>query len=380
MTIAELLLLLLFLAVAAGGAYFYMQRRDRGRAAPVSPYAEGLRAILDGDAPRAMQKMREVVSADTSNVDAYIRLGQLLAAAGDTDRALKVHRSLTFRGDLTVGQKIEVYRALATDYLLIEDVPRALETLEHLLTLSKKDRWALERKAELLIGQQKWTEAFETAQKLLAAGGQVTTRRLAVLKTQEGLRLCALKKERDGRVQFREAVKFDGTFIAPYMYWGDSYIREDRTEDAVRIWRRLISVNPAQAHVIFSRLESHLFDLGRFSEIEQIYRLLIRSYPQNVHAYAALSRFLDKRGDRGDAAAVLLDGLQHNADSIWLRRMLIQLYGDAGDSARVLAVGRDILTRVLKEQYEYTCAGCGHVTVEPLWLCPHCTKLDSFNV
>lgn len=375
----ESLLLLLMVVFAAGGAFYYLQRRERNKATPITPYAEGLRAMLDGDYPRAIQRLRDVVADDSSNVDAYLRLGTLFAGTGDVARAVKIHKSLTFRADLMVAQKVEIYRALATDYLKIGDPQRTLEAIEQILSLAKKDRWALDKKTELLIVQQDWAGAFEAAYKLGYQDGKVPSRFLAVLKVQEGLKLCQNKKERDGRIQFRDAIKFDNTLIAPYLFWGDSYIREDRTEDAVRIWRRLLSVNPARAHLAFDRLESHLFDLGRFSEIEQIYRALIRSYPQNVHAYAALARFLDKRGDRADALAVLQDGLHHNPESLWLRRLLVQAYGDANDMGHVMELARDILSRVMKTQYEFSCTSCGHVATEPLWLCPHCNKLDTFN-
>jgi lipopolysaccharide assembly protein B len=378
-TFAESLLLLFIIIFGAAGAYLYLQKRERIRIQPVTPYAEGLRAMLDGDRMKAIQKFREVVSADTSNVDAYIKLGNLFADSGDTARAIKIHRSLTFRADLTAAQKLEVYRALALDYLAAQDSPRVLEALEQIISLSKKDKWALAQKMELLTAQQNWSGAFEAAEKLAALGGTVSPRQLAVLKVQEGLRLGETNKERDGRIQFRDAIKYDPSFIAPYLFWGDSYIREDRPEDAVRIWRRLLSANPAKAHLAFDRLESHLFDLGRFSEIEQIYRALIRSYPQNVHAYAALARFLEKRGDVGEAIGVLNEGLQHNPDSLWLRRLLIQTYGEVHDLEQVMTLARDVLVRVMTAQYEFTCASCGHVAHEPLWLCPKCKKLDTFN-
>lgn len=243
MTFPEFLFLLIILIIAAGFAYIYVQRKERTRTAPVTPYAEGLRAQLDGDRAKAIQKLREVVAADTSNVDAYLRLGTLFAESGDTLRAIKVHRSLTFRADLTTGQKIEVYRSLAEDYIKQGEPPRALEMLELLLSLSKKDRRALERKVELLIQRQEWEGAFEAAQRLASLGGDVKPRLLAVLKVQEGIKLCEAKKERDGRIRFREAMKYDNTSVAPYLFWGDFYIRENRAEDAVCIWRRLLSAN-----------------------------------------------------------------------------------------------------------------------------------------
>lgn len=380
MTFFEFLFLLIVIAGGIGAASYFRDWKVRRNVSPMTPYAEGLRAILDGDTPRAIQKLRETVTADTNNIDAYLRLGQLYAQSGDIARATKVHRALTLRGDLVDRQKLDIYRALTEDFLKSGDTGRALESVNQMLGISKKDPWALQQKSELLATQGQWQAAYESAEKLNGHGAPNTSRRLAVLKTLDGVRLCQSGKERDGRIQFRQAIKHDSTLVAPYLYWGDSYVRENRIEDAVKIWRRLIDVNPAQSYVAFERLESQLFDLGRFSEIEQIYRSVLQSYPQNVHAYAALSRFLRKKGDAGGAITILRDGLEQNPESLWLRRRLIRMYHDVHDVDGVLNMSRDVLSRVMKENYEYACSSCGNVSREPLWVCPKCSKVDSYNV
>ncbi|RQV98400.1 tetratricopeptide repeat protein [bacterium] len=380
MTLGALLLVLLLIAGAAGGVAYYMDRRGRGVVTRITPYTEGLHAILEADPMRAIQKLKETVAGDTSNIDAYIRLGTLYADTGDLPRAIKIHRSLTLRADLSAKQKLEVYRALAQDYIKAGEPTRTLESVNHILSQTKKDTWALEIKTNLLSSRGDWNGAFETAQKLNGIGTAASNRRLAVLKTMEGLRLCREGKERDGRIQFREAIKYDFSFVAPYLYWGDSYVREDRTEDAVKIWKRLLEVNSDKSYLVFERLETHLFELGRFSEIEQIYRKVNRDHPQNVHAYTALARFLEKRGDAGDAITVLRGGLEQNQNSLWLRRRLIQLFADVNDVEQVIEMVREVLSRVMEDHYEFTCSACGHISREPLWLCPKCSKLDTFGV
>ena len=380
MSFFEFLFLLIVVLGGVGAASYFRDWKVRRNVTPVTPYAEGLRAMLDGDSPRAIQKLRETVTADTNNIDAYLRLGTLYAENGDMARATKIHRALTLRGDLVDRQKLDIYRALTEDYLKAGDTARSLEAVNQMLGIAKKDPWALQHRSDLLAMQGQWQAAYESAEKLNGHSTTSTSRRLAVLKTLEGSRICQTGKERDGRIQFRQAIKHDATLVAPYLFWGDSYVREDRIEDAVKIWRRLIDVNPAQSYVAFERLESHLFDLGRFSEIEQIYRGVISSYPQNVHAYAALSRFLRKKGDAGGAITTLRDGLEHNQESLWLRRRLIRLYHDVHDVDGVLNMSRDVLTRVMKESYEYTCSSCGNVSREPIWHCPKCNKVDSYNV
>jgi lipopolysaccharide biosynthesis regulator YciM len=380
MTFSGVLLLLILVAVASGGVAYYMDRHGRGVVSRITPYTEGLRAILEADPTRAIQKLKETVATDTTNVDAYVRLGTLYADTGDLQRAIKIHRSLTLRADLTAKQKLEVYRALAQDYIKVGDSTRILEAVNHILSQSKKDNWALEMKTNLLSARGDWNGAFEAADKLNGIGTVASNRRLAVLKTMEGRRLCKEGKERDGRIQFREAIKYDFAFVAPYLYWGDSYVREERTEDAVKIWKRLLEVNSEKSYLVFERLETHLFELGRFSEIEQIYRKVNRDHPQNVHAYTALARFLEKRGDAADAISVLRYGLDRNPESLWLRRRLIQLFADVNDVEQVIEMAREILSRVMEDRYEFTCSACGQKSREPLWQCPACKKLDTYGV
>ena len=374
---------LLFILIVVGAAvllFAYLQHRESHKTPVQTPYTEALHGLLSGDKARALQKLRETVQRDTSNIDAYIRLGQLLFEMNEQMRGLKVHRMLTLRADLSNPQRIEVYRALARDYAALIDIPRALECLDQILRISKRDLPALREKQALLEKHQDWTAAFETAQKLQSLDGGVSPRRLAILKVQEGLKLAQKGKERDGRLCLREATKYDTRCPAPFLYWGDSYIREGRTEDAVNIWRRLLERNPAASYIVFDRLASNLFELGRFNEIEQIYRDVLRKHPQNVHAYAALSKFLEKRGDRAESIAVLEDGLEKNPESLWLRRLLVRVSGEQGDTNRLVTLTRDILARVMKEAYEFTCSECRFVTREPLWHCPKCGALDSFGV
>jgi lipopolysaccharide biosynthesis regulator YciM len=375
-----LLLFILIVIVGAVILFAFLQRRAARKVAIPSPYTDALHALLSNDKPRALQRLRDTVQQDTNNIDAYIRLGYLLFEMNDQERALKVHRMLGLRLDLTNAQRIEVYRALANDYAALGDIPRALECLDQILHISKRDLAALAQKQALHEKQQDWAAAFETAQKLRALNGEVSPRHLAILRAQEGLQLTKNGREREGRIRFREAARLDLRCPAPILYWGDSYLREGRIEDAVNIWKRLLDRNPADSYLVFERLANNLFELGRFNEIEQIYRDVLRTYPKNVHAYVALSKFLEKRGDRTEGIAVLEDGLDKNPESLWLRRRLLRIYGELGDMARLLALSKDLLSRVMKEAYEFTCSECGYVSRGALWHCPKCGALDSFGV
>ena len=60
-------------------------------------YTEALRALVEGDDQTAFERLKAVVTEDSSNLDAYLKLGDLLRRRGRIDKAIKVHEDLTLR-------------------------------------------------------------------------------------------------------------------------------------------------------------------------------------------------------------------------------------------------------------------------------------------
>ena len=56
---------------------------------------------------------------------------------------------------------------------------------------------------------------------------------LALYKVESGLKCIKNGRERDGRIKFREAIKLDKKCASAYLYLSDSYIRENRYDDAL---------------------------------------------------------------------------------------------------------------------------------------------------
>ncbi len=69
-------LLLLLIVIAA--YLIYERYSGKQRKADSALYVDALRDLLDGRQESAFTKLRQVVSEDAANLDAYIRLGQIL--------------------------------------------------------------------------------------------------------------------------------------------------------------------------------------------------------------------------------------------------------------------------------------------------------------
>jgi len=60
------------------------RRTGRGRGS----YVEALRHLVDGNEDLAYTRLVETVRVDTSNIDAYLLLGEMLRRGGNLERAL----------------------------------------------------------------------------------------------------------------------------------------------------------------------------------------------------------------------------------------------------------------------------------------------------
>jgi lipopolysaccharide biosynthesis regulator YciM len=151
-------------------------------------------------------------------------------------------------------------------------------------------------------------------------------------------------------------------------------------QDAVHIWAKFIKAHPAKAYLAFKGMETVLFDLGRFGEMEKHYRSVLASQPDNVHAIVALARLLFKMGETTAALDTLKEGLERNPDSLWIRRNLISIYAEMHATDEVLSLAQDVLERVMTADYRFKCSVCGRTTSEPTWFCPECRSWESYDL
>ena len=69
-------------------------------------------------------------------------------------------------------------------------------------------------------------------------------------KIEAGLKCVDEEKERDGRLKFREAIKLDKLCPPAYLYLSDSYIRENRYDDALTELKRFITQVPVLIAIV----------------------------------------------------------------------------------------------------------------------------------
>ena len=138
-------------------------RRQVNRAAsrPESAYTKGLTAMIEGNRREALRHLKQAVQFDSENLDAYIRMGDLLRESGRAKQALSVHRDLTVRPRLTDHDRARILESLSFDQLALDQYEEAGLSAERLRRLDKRHTGALVTLQRVAEAQGDWKKAVE---------------------------------------------------------------------------------------------------------------------------------------------------------------------------------------------------------------------------
>jgi len=115
---SNILITLLILGVAVAGISVYVLNYKPRRKSKVKDiYAEGLDLMITGRRKSAYKNFKDIIQKDSDNIKAYLRLGQVLRESGNPVQALKIHKGLLHRRNLTFYEKVELHKNLAMDFI-----------------------------------------------------------------------------------------------------------------------------------------------------------------------------------------------------------------------------------------------------------------------
>lgn len=361
--------------IAAGAAFWYVgarRTRLRERQLDESPYHLGLNALIAGDRDGAMKHLTQAVRGNPRNIDAYVKLGDILRERGQVRQAIQIHRELLVKRRLPTAVRSETIKSLARD---LAAAGRWLDVLEHLATLPRGERsdpsvLAMTRDAYESAGElDKATQSHKELLKAASPEGQPSA---GVYRAHLGLVAFRRGDTRRAKAEFQAAVKEDPGAALAYVYLGDIAVREEDAERAVAYWMRLVSEKPDCAHLVFERLEKAYFEIGDFGRMMGIYEQLVASSPSNVMALTGLSRMLERKGAVDEALRIARDAVKHEGGTFEGHRQLIEIlmrhdrYEEAARAAETLLAG------LADGHEERTCPKCEAALDGYGWRCDSC--------
>ena len=373
------LLLIILVAVTAGAVYFTRTRR-RSQAGDLHLYIEALQAMVSGEDSTAFSKFKAVVAVQTDNLDAYIKLGDILRKHEKVDRAIRVHKELTLRQGLTPRQSRAVYRSLALDYIVAENTEAARHALGEILKIDKSDLWAAERLVRLYEDSERWEEAFQMRSQIDRRLGQDHSEVLALYKVFAGQQLVGQSDNHQARLVYNEALGFDEKCLPALVGVGDAYFADQRLEDAVEWWSKLLHIQPRAGYLVFDRLKKAYFELGQYGEITRVFEKTLEDDPKNLPALSGLAEIAHKKGDLREAESYYRRMLDLDLDNIVARAGIIGILKDREETESAVQEIDRLLQSLPFKPRGFRCRKCSYKAQEPTWRCPQCNSFNSFKL
>ncbi|MFQ5640715.1 MAG: tetratricopeptide repeat protein [bacterium] len=377
MDFTSVLIIVIVSAIIAMIAFLFFRRgsNDTTEDAAAADYADALNLLLEGLKAEALSKLREVVSKDSNNVDAYLKIGDILREFGQVQKAINVHKYLTVRRGLTRKQNSDILESLCKDYLHAEQYDQALAVISRILTEDKNIRWAKEMKIQLYERKEEWQKAF-LAYKDLNRNETARTR-LAVYKVQEGLQLSVSGKEKDAQGCFKEAIKIAPQNPSGYINLAESFEKENRLSDALEVLKQFVEKVPSHSYLAFESIKKILYEGGVYGEIENLYLDIIETQPDNATARLSLAEIYAKKGKLERAIQTCLGVLEKDSSNMMAKKLLVRFYHEDGDNDKAVKEALDLIDESLKQRESIKCTACGYESDEPFWRCPECLEWDT---
>ncbi len=358
-------------AAVAVALVFAARLRAGRKAIEETAYQKGLDALIAGDKDAALKHLAVTVREDPRNVDAYVKLGNLLRQRGQVKQAIQVHRELLVKRRLPAGVRNEITKNLALDYA---EARRWGEVVDQIKSLPRGERadirmLALARDAYEAVGD--FERAMATHREILKAGA-IREPSVGVYRAHTALLALERGDSVRARAEFQTALKEDPQAALASVYLGDISRDAGDLERATAHWMKLVADKPDCAYLVFDRLEKAYFELGDFGRMMSVYEDVIQRSPTSAHAYCGLSRMLERKGDIDEAANAAREAIKHEGETLMGHRQLIELLVRNERFEEASRAAEGLLKSLDTGGVKRTCPFCGRTVQKPVWRCPEC--------
>jgi lipopolysaccharide assembly protein B len=340
---------------------------------------DGLEAMLESDWKKAAHHLRLAVELDSDNIRAYEQLGCVYRELGEYKRAFRIHRDLTVRSGLPANRKARIFMELARSLRQLGKIEEALEASEKAASADRKNIEAQVVRLELLECKSDWDGALAQLKRIETSSQRDQNHRRSLILVEQAKELITAGNGRQGRIQIKEALKKNSACAPAYLLMGDSYLKEDRNEEAIKYWEQLPFEAPGHGYLVFERLEKLYFECNCFSEMEKFYRRVIDQGLNTPEAYLALAGFYERKGELDRAMSLIEQGMEKTNNDLNLARFKVKLLARTGDHGKLSAFAQELANSTIEKSSGFTCTHCGTEYSEYEFRCKKCCNWESLE-
>lgn len=382
---SEAALLFFLLPVAALSGWWIgrrqLARRHRQPSSLSSQYFRGLNYLLNEESDNAIEAFTKLAEINRDTVDTHLALGTLFRRRGEMDKAIRYHKHIISRPNLSDEQREKALFELALDYMRAGLLDRAERLF---LDLTESERVGMKARRQLLeIYQQTkdWASAAEQAQPLHRDGGAETARLIAHLYCELAERALEAGDADSVSGKLRQARHYEPENARARLIEARLADVIGPPEKAAERYREACELDP---DLLVSQFSALLSAHQRADLVPLLMDWLRRQQERSAMLAPALAwARLQAETDPTAAAELLLNRLQQRPTvrGLELLMRLLSEHGTSLDGTSLDAVGpelvRDLMQRLIEGQPVYRCRQCGFSGSAHHWQCPSCRSWNS---
>ncbi len=369
----QLVVLLIIAGVLIIGYWVFSNIFSRGHARSElgTDYTRALEALVRSDKESARKFLIESARKNPSSLNPFLVLGDLFREQGDPQRAEKIHHELSIRPKLGKEDTCKIYRSLIQDYLEQDKFGQAVLAAGKLLSMAKKDPFALNSLLKAYEGSGDWDKAIDTAGTIASLPGADRARFVSRYHAYVGWRLMGSDSESAGN-HFEKALSLDPDCLPACIYMGDIYLKECQYDKAIKLWDGMLDRNPKAVHHLEDRLEKAYFESGQYSKMMEVYERLHRRIPSDILVLLGLARMSLKKGDIPGATRYVDEAREIEPRDHRIYKTYLDIHEESGEPEPALEACRGFFNKVFSDEKRYSCPACAYQTAKILVRCPEC--------
>ncbi|MFN2334646.1 MAG: lipopolysaccharide assembly protein LapB [Wenzhouxiangellaceae bacterium] len=374
-------LLIALLPVAAWSGWslaVYRHRKDARRHTHSisSNYFRGLNYLLNEQPDKAIGVFLKLAEINRETVETHLALGNLFRRRGEVDKAIRFHRHIMTRPNLSEEHRLAALLELGEDYMRAGLLDRAEGLFSELAGQGMRSEVAIRSLLSIYEQEKDWARAIVQARALSQVTEQETASLIAQLYCER-----AAEAWNDGAIDaarrhLAAARKSQPECARSYLIEGDIQAADQNWESAARAYQTACELEPDIVVLAIENLTRCFAETDRQPAfLDWLAKLGERS---STTAPVLASAHLRWRQDPSAAIEFMIENLRARPTVRGLYLLLLLMdKSDRGLDGIDPEVLRQLMLRLLSDQPRFRCKQCGFSGQAWHWQCPSCRQWET---
>lgn len=376
---AELALLFLLLPVAAATGWWVARRGERARrsrsSALSSSYFRGLNYLLNEQPDKAIEVFLELADINPDTVETHLALGNLFRRRGEMDKAIRFHKHIMTRPNLSDEQRALALYELGEDYMQAGLLDRAERLFRELAEHDSNNVVPTRQLLSIYQQEKDWEQAIEMA-RTLREDGPERGELIAQFQCEIAAQALNDKDTERARQALRQARRYDPRNPRARLLEGDLAWSMEDWSRAADHYRAACDLDADCLIQVLDRIIECHRRVDDPDALDDWLQTVVERSPMTTPLIALARR--RAANDPQGAADLVLDRMARRPTVRGLKYLMSLLVSEGARLDRIdPALVGDLLDRLLSDQPLYRCQHCGFSGTSYHWLCPSCRRWNT---